>query len=81
LVPATKTWVVYAKHPFGGAQHALRYLGQSTHRVAISNHRLVALADGKSSGMIGIRQLKFCVDPTTDAGMAPTGRQLAGKMC
>jgi hypothetical protein len=39
-------WVVYAKRPFGGAQHALHYLGQYTHRVAISNHRLVALADG-----------------------------------
>jgi hypothetical protein len=39
-------WVVYAKRPFGGAQHALRYLGQYTHRVAISNHRLVALTDG-----------------------------------
>src|SRR6202011_5648745 len=38
--------VVYSKPPFGGAQHALRYLGQYTHRVAISNHRLVALADG-----------------------------------
>jgi hypothetical protein len=39
-------WVVYSKRPFGGAQHALRYLGQYTHRVAISNHRLVSLADG-----------------------------------
>jgi hypothetical protein len=39
-------WVVYSKRPFGGAQQALRYLGQYTHRVAISNHRLVALADG-----------------------------------
>ena len=39
-------WVVYSKRPFGGAQHALRYLGQYTHRVAISNHRLVALDDG-----------------------------------
>jgi hypothetical protein len=39
-------WVVYSKRPFGGAQHALCYLGQYTHRVAISNHRLVALADG-----------------------------------
>jgi hypothetical protein len=38
--------VAYSKRPFGGAQHALRYLGQYTHRVAISNHRLVALADG-----------------------------------
>ena len=39
-------WVVYSKRPFGGAQHALRYLGQYTHRVAISNHRLVTVADG-----------------------------------
>jgi hypothetical protein len=37
-------WVVYSKRPFGGAQHALRYLGQYTHRVAISNHRLVSLS-------------------------------------
>jgi len=42
-----KEWVVYCKPPFGGAGHALRYLGCYTHRVAISNHRLVALADGK----------------------------------
>ena len=39
-------WVVYAKPPFGGPEHVLRYLGAYTHRVAISNHRLVALADG-----------------------------------
>jgi hypothetical protein len=39
-------WVVYAKRPFGGPGHALRYLGAYTHRVAISNHRLVALQDG-----------------------------------
>ena len=42
-------WVVYSKPPFGGAEHALRYLGCYTHRVAISNHRLVALADGRVS--------------------------------
>jgi hypothetical protein len=40
-------WVVYAKRPFGGAEHALRYLGCYTHRVAISNHRLVALENGE----------------------------------
>jgi hypothetical protein len=39
-------WVVYAKRPFGGPEHALRYLGAYTHRVAISNSRLVALTDG-----------------------------------
>jgi predicted RNA-binding Zn-ribbon protein involved in translation (DUF1610 family) len=40
-------WVVYSKPPFGGPEHVYRYLGRYTHRVAISNHRLVALADGK----------------------------------
>ena len=40
-------WVVYCKPPFRGPEHALRYLGAYTHRVAISNHRLVALADGQ----------------------------------
>jgi len=39
-------WVVYSKRPFGGPEHALRYLSAYTHRVAISNHRLVALANG-----------------------------------
>jgi len=41
-----KDWVVYSKPPFGGPQHVLRYLGRYTHRVAISNHRLVSFADG-----------------------------------
>jgi hypothetical protein len=40
-------WVVYAKPPFGGPQHVLHYLARYTHRVAISNHRLVNFADGK----------------------------------
>jgi hypothetical protein len=40
-------WVVYCKPPFGGPEHALRYLGGYTHRVAISNHRLISLADGQ----------------------------------
>jgi hypothetical protein len=40
-------WVVYCKPPFGGAEHVLRYLGGYTHRVAISNHRLLSLDDGK----------------------------------
>jgi hypothetical protein len=40
-------WVVYSKRPFGSAEHALRYLGCYTHRVAISNHRLVSLQEGR----------------------------------
>ena len=42
-----KKWVVYAKRPFGGPQQVLDYLGRYTHRVAISNHRLLALEDGR----------------------------------
>jgi hypothetical protein len=37
-----RRWVVYAKAPFGGPMQVLRYLGRYTHRVAISNHRLLA---------------------------------------
>ena len=40
-------WVVYAKPPFGGPEHVLQYLARYTHRVAISNHRIVDFADGK----------------------------------
>jgi len=42
-----KDWVIYSKPPFGGPQHVLQYLGRYTHRVAISNHRLISCADGK----------------------------------
>ena len=42
-----KDWVVYAKPPFGGPAHVLEYLGRYTHRVAISNQRLLTLADGR----------------------------------
>ncbi|MFL6302318.1 MAG: IS91 family transposase [Candidatus Sulfotelmatobacter sp.] len=38
-------WVVYAKPPFGGPQHVLQYLARYTHRVAISNHRLLNMTD------------------------------------
>ena len=38
-------WVVYAKAPFGGPQHVLQYLARYTHRVAISNHRLLSVDD------------------------------------
>ena len=40
-------WVVYYKPPFGGPDQVLRYLGAYTHRVAISNHRLVSCLDDK----------------------------------
>src|SRR5215475_13712524 len=40
------SWVVYAKRPFGGPENVLQYLGNYTHRIAISNHRLVGLENG-----------------------------------
>jgi hypothetical protein len=48
LAPLRKTeWVVYAKAPFAGPEEVLRYVAQYTHRVAISNNRLLDLEDGK----------------------------------
>ena len=40
-------WVVYAKAPMGGPEQVLKYLGRYTHRVAISNRRILGIADGK----------------------------------
>jgi hypothetical protein len=42
-------WVVYAKPPFGGPEHVLHYLARYTHRVAISNHRLLAFNNDRVS--------------------------------
>jgi putative transposase len=48
LVPLwQQPWVVYAKPPFASAQHVLSYLGRYTHRVALSNDRLVTMRDGQ----------------------------------
>ena len=42
-----REWVVYAKPPFGGPQQVLEYLGRYTHKVAISNQRLLRINDGE----------------------------------
>lgn len=42
-----RPWVVYAKRPFAGPEQVIGYVGRYTHRVAITNHRLVAIADGQ----------------------------------
>lgn len=42
----SKEWVVYCKPPFGGPEEVVRYVGQYTHRVAISNHRIVSIDNG-----------------------------------
>jgi len=62
---ATKSWVVYAKRPFGEARHVLRYLGRYTHRVGISNQRMVSLSD---DGLVTFRtkEGKTCTLPGED---------------
>ena len=40
-------WVVYAKPPFAGPQQVVNYVGRYTHRVAISNHRIVDIEGGE----------------------------------
>jgi hypothetical protein len=50
LEPLRKTkWVVYGKRPFGGPEQVLNYLGRYTHRVAISNNRLLDIDHGQVS--------------------------------
>ncbi len=41
-----KEWVVFAKRPFGGPAQVVEYLGRYTHKIAISNHRITAMANG-----------------------------------
>ena len=50
LAPLRETaWVVYAKRPFAGPEQVLDYVGRYTHRVAISNNRLLDIAEAKVS--------------------------------
>ena len=42
-----KKWIAYAKRPFAGPQQVLEYLGRYTHRVAISNNRIICIDNGK----------------------------------
>lgn len=44
-----KNWVIYAKQPFGGPKQVLEYLGRYSHKIAISNHRIKNVSDGKVS--------------------------------
>ncbi len=63
LAPAYDTeWVVYAKRPFAGPRQVLDYVGRYTHRVAISNSRLLSIDDGKS------------LPPGCDPGSGSAGR-------
>jgi hypothetical protein len=44
-----REWVVYCKPPFEGPEMVLQYLGRYTHRIAIGNHRIIKIKDGKAS--------------------------------
>ncbi len=44
-----KNWVVYAKQPFAGPRQVIEYLGRYTHKIAISNHRIKNVSEGKVS--------------------------------
>ncbi len=44
-----KSWIVYAKSPFGGPAQVIEYLGRYTHKVAISNHRIISIENDKVS--------------------------------
>ncbi len=62
---ASHRWVVYAKKPFRRVEHVLRYLGRYTHRVAISNHRLVNFTEAavtfrtKGSKIVSLPPMEF----------------------
>jgi Putative transposase/Transposase zinc-binding domain len=43
----SKNWVVNSKPPFSGPEEVVRYIGRYTHRIAISNHRILSIADGQ----------------------------------
>ena len=43
----SKNWVVNSKPPFSGPEEVVRYIGRYTHRIAISNHRIISIADGE----------------------------------
>jgi hypothetical protein len=63
-----KEWVVYAKRPFGGPAQVLKYLARYTHRVAISNRRLVAMtpsplgAEGRGEGTVTFRYKDYAAE-------------------
>jgi len=63
-----KNWVVYCQKPFAGAEGIIRYLGNYTHRVAISNHRINSFEDGKVSfSYKDYRTRAVCKNLTLDA--------------
>jgi hypothetical protein len=63
-----KEWVVYAKQPFGGPEQVMEYLSRYTHKVAISNHRLLDVSNASVTfGYKDYRQNGFKKEMTLDA--------------
>jgi hypothetical protein len=51
-------WVVYAKPPFGKPEHVIEYLGRYTHKIAISNHRILAIDKAKREVTFSLKDYK-----------------------
>jgi hypothetical protein len=74
---AKKRWIVYAKQPFGGTPQLVSYLGRYTHRVGISNQRLLnlqgdqltfATKDGQTTTVSGVQFLKRFIQHVLPSG-------------
>lgn len=61
-------WIAYAKPPFAGPEQVLEYLGRYTHRVAISNNRIVSILNGKVTFTYRDREQNETREMTIDAG-------------
>jgi len=53
-----KKWVVYAKPPFGRPEHVIEYLGRYTHKIAISNHRILSIDKAKKNVIFSLKDYK-----------------------
>lgn len=60
-----KEWVVYAKAPFGKPEHVIEYLGRYTHKIAISNYRILAIDKEKRSVTFSLKDYKNAGQKTT----------------
>jgi len=60
-------WIAYAKSPFAGPEQVLEYLGRYTHRVAISNNRIVSIDNGKVTFTYRDREKNETREMTIDA--------------
>ena len=54
----SKKWVVYAKAPFGKPEHVIEYLGRYTHKIAITNHRLLAINEADKTVTFSLKDYK-----------------------